>query len=43
MMDDMETRDLVQKSGQAHKTWPKVAIIVFNWNRWQRCYGERGS
>jgi len=35
MMDDMETRDLVQKSGQAHKTWPKVAIIVLNWNGWR--------
>jgi len=35
MMDDMQTEDLVQKSSQEHKTWPKVAIIVLNWNGWE--------
>jgi len=35
MMDDMETKDLVQKSSQEHKTWPKVATINLKWNGWQ--------
>jgi len=35
MVDEIETKGLVQKSSQEYKTWPKVAIIVLNWNGWR--------
>ncbi len=32
MRDSMKAQDFVQKSDQNGKGWPKVAIIILNWN-----------
>ena len=34
MRKNMEAQDPVQKRDQGRKGWPKVAIIVLNWNGW---------
>lgn len=35
MREDIEIQDLVQKNAQECRNWPKVAIIVLNWNGWR--------
>jgi len=43
MRGNMEAQGLVQKSNQERKIWPKVAIIVLNWNGWRdtiECLGS---
>jgi len=31
----MESQEDIQVNQQGPKTWPKVAIIVLNWNGWR--------
>jgi len=35
MGDNMEVQKKVQTQTQETKAWPKVAIIVLNWNGWR--------